>query len=282
MIVWLASYPKSGNTLLRSLLSSYFFSNDGDFKFNHLYKISQFPAVHHFTSLGINIADENEVFKNFINAQNFINKQNKSLKFFKTHSALCKMNDCNFTDLKNTLGVIYIVRDPRNVVTSYAHHYNLNINEATDALLDKSSFLVKTEKNCKAFMGSWDFNYNSWKKFESKKKYLLIKYEDLVNKKRNTLLKIFRFLESLGVSKFKIDMVKLNKAIKSTEFDKMKDLEKKEVFYEGVLDIKTGKRKVFFNLGPKNDWRRILDQKNKDKIEKFFKNEMTELGYLKL
>ena len=282
MIVWLASYPKSGNTLLRSLLSSYFFSNDGDFKFNHLYKISQFPAVHHFTSLGINVSDENEVFKNFINAQNLINKQNKSLKFFKTHSALCKMNDCNFTDLKNTLGVIYIVRDPRNVVTSYAHHYNLNINEATDALLDKSSFLVKTDKNCKAFMGSWDFNYNSWKKFELKKKYLLIKYEDLVNKKKNTLLKIFRFLESLGASKFKIDMVKLNKAIKSTEFDKMKDLEKKEVFYEGVLDIKTGKRKVFFNLGPKNDWRRILDQKNKEKIEKFFKNEMTELGYLKL
>ena len=282
MIVWLASYPKSGNTLLRSLLSSYFFSNDGDFKFNHLYKISQFPAVHHFTSLGINISDENEVFKNFINAQNLINEQNKDLKFFKTHSALCKMNDCNFTDLKNTLGVIYIIRDPRNVVTSYAHHYNLNINEATDALLDKSSFLVKTDKNCKAFMGSWDFNYNSWKKFELKKKYLLIKYEDLVNKKKNTLLKIFRFLESLGASKFKIDMVKLNKAIKSTEFDKMKDLEKKEVFYEGVLDIKTGKRKVFFNLGPKNDWRRILDQKNKEKIEKFFKNEMTELGYLKL
>ena len=282
MIVWLASYPKSGNTLLRSLLSSYFFSNDGDFKFNHLYKISQFPAVHHFTSLGINVSDENEVFKNFINAQNLINKQNKSLKFFKTHSALCKMNDCNFTDLKNTLGVIYIVRDPRNVVTSYAHHYNLNINEATDALLDKSSFLVKTEKNCKAFMGSWDFNYNSWKKFELKKKYLLIKYEDLVNKKKNTLLKIFRFLESLGASKFKIDMVKLNKAIKSTEFDKMKDLEKKEIFYEGVLDVKTGKRKVFFNLGPKNDWRRILDQKNKEKIEKFFKNEMIELGYLKL
>ena len=104
----------------------------------------------------------------------------------------------------------------------------------------------------------------------------------LLIKKKNTLLKIFRFLESLGASKFKIDMVKLNKAIKSTEFDKMKDLEKKEVFNEGVLDMKTGKRKVFFNLGPKNDWRRILDQKNKEKIEKFFKNEMIELGYLKL
>ena len=29
MFVWIASYPKSGNTLVRSMLTSYFFSNDG-------------------------------------------------------------------------------------------------------------------------------------------------------------------------------------------------------------------------------------------------------------
>ena len=55
-----------------------------------------------------------------------------------------------------------------------------------------------------------------------------------------------------------------------------------EIFYEAVVDEKTGKRKAFFNLGPKNDWRIILDDKNKEKIEKNFKNEMQELGYLKL
>ena len=77
-------------------------------------------------------------------------------------------------------------------------------------------------------------------------------------------------------------MVKLNKAIKSTDFDKMKNLEKKEIFYESVIDEKTGKRKPFFNLGPDNDWRRILDDKNREKIEKHFKKEMLELGYLKL
>ena len=82
--------------------------------------------------------------------------------------------------------------------------------------------------------------------------------------------------------KFDFDMIKLNKAIKSTEFDKMKNLEKKETFYEGAIDLKTGKRKVFFNLGPKNDWRRILDDKNREKIEKRFEKEMIELGYLKL
>ena len=75
-------------------------------------------------------------------------------------------------------------------------------------------------------------------------------------------------------------MVKLNKAIKSTDFDKMKNLEKNETFYEAVVDEKTGKRRTFFNLGPKNDWRKYLDKENKDKIEKAFSKEMIELGYL--
>ncbi len=280
MIIWLASYPKSGNTLLRSVLSAYFYSNDGDFKFENLYKISQFPAIHQFMSLGVNVDDEGEVFKNFINAQNLINENNKA-KFFKTHSSLCKMNGCNFTDLKNTLGVIYIVRDPRNVVTSFAHHYGLSIDEATDALLDEKRFMIKTDKNCSAFLGSWNFNYNSWKEFRLKKKYLLIRYEDLVSKKKSTLIKVFKFLDEIGMS-IQINMVKLNKAIKSTEFYQMKKLENKETFFESVIDDKTGERRVFFNLGPKNDWRNLLDNKNREKIEKHFEKEMNELGYLKL
>ena len=281
MIIWLASYPKSGNTLLRSILSAYFFSDKGDFSFDNLYKISQFPAVDHFLRLGINIDNDDEVFKNFINAQNLINQENTKAKFFKTHSSLRKINGCDFTDLKNTLGVIYIVRDPRNVVTSFAHHYNMTIDEATKAMISKTRYMTRTIKNSSAFLGSWSINYNSWKEFNEKNRYLLIKYEDLINKKRGTLLKVFKFLESIGLS-VKLDMVKLNKAIKSTEFDKMKNMEKKETFYEGVLDNKTGKRKVFFNLGPKNDWRRILDEKNKEIIETNFKDEMIELGYLKL
>ena len=281
MIIWLASYPKSGNTLLRSILSSYFYSSEGDFKFDNLYKISQFPAIHHFMKLGVDVDNEIEVFKNFINAQNLINEESKKAKFFKTHSKLCQMYGSNFTDLKNTFGAIYIIRDPRNVVTSFAHHYNLTIDQATEALFDKKRFMIKTDKNAGVFLGSWSSNYKSWKDLDAKNKYLLIKYEDLVNKKKSTLLKIFKFLENLGMQ-FNTDMVKLNKAIKSTEFDKMKNLEKKETFYEGIVDEKTGERKVFFNLGPKNDWRIMLDDKNREKIEKNFKDEMLELGYLKL
>jgi len=278
MIIWIASYPKSGNTLLRSLLASYFFSNDGNFEFNDLNHIKQFPAIENFRKLGIDLSNESEVFQNFIEAQKLINKENKKIKFIKTHSSLCKINNCNFTDLKNTLGAIYIVRDPRNVVTSFAHHYNLNIEQATDTLIDKFRWLVKTEKMYKTFLGSWNVNYNSWKQLN--KRFMLVKYEDLVNKKKTTLIKIFKFIQSLNNEELKIDMVKLNKVIKSTEFHKMKTLEQKNFFTESIVDSDTGKRKIFFNLGPQNDWKKILDDKSRRKIETSFKKEMFELGYL--
>ena len=279
MIVWLASYPKSGNTLLRSILSSYFFSNDGEFKFENLYQISQFPLLRHFTSIEVDINEDKAVFKNSINAQNFINKEKGKVKFFKTHSSFSKINNYNFTDLQNTLGVIYIVRDPRNVVNSLAHHYNFSVDEATDTMIDKKKFMSRTDKNAEVFAGSWNFNYNSWKNLEQHKKYFLIKYEDLIKNKKSIILKVFKFLNSLGM-KLDIDMVKLNKVIKTTEFEKMKAKEQKETFTEAMIDEKTGKRKIFFNLGPKNDWRVNLDKKNKEKIEKAFSKEMEELGYL--
>ena len=151
MIIWLASYPKSGNTLLRSILSSYFYSKEGDFSFKNLNHISQFPLTSQFMSVGINIDNDEEVFKNFINVQNFLNQEKGKVKFLKTHSALCKMHGSNFTDLNNTLGVIYIVRDPRNVVNSLAHHNDLSIDEAADTMIDNSKFLEKKkhEKNRK-------------------------------------------------------------------------------------------------------------------------------------
>ena len=279
MIVWLASYPKSGNTLLRSILSSYFFSNDGKFNFENLYQITQFPLLEHFTSIDVDLNEDKAIFKNSINAQNFINKEKGKIKFFKTHSSFSKIDDYNFTDLQNTLGVIYIVRDPRNVVTSLAHHYDLSMDEAIDTMIHEKKFMSRTDKNAEVFAGSWNFNYNSWKNLEQHKKYFLIKYEDLIKNKKSIILKVFKFLNSLGM-KLDIDMVKLNKVIKTTEFEQMKMMEQKVTFTEAMIDERTGKRKIFFNLGPNNDWRVNMNNKNKEKIEKAFSKEMEELGYL--
>ena len=76
MIVWLASYPKSGNTLIRALLASYFYSKNGEFNFNLIKNITQFPSNSIFHKLGIDIKNEKEVIKNYIRAQESINQKN--------------------------------------------------------------------------------------------------------------------------------------------------------------------------------------------------------------
>ena len=63
MIIWLASYPKSGNTLLRSMISAYFFTKDGNFNFKTLNNINQFPDFKLFKNYGINTSDHMEIVK---------------------------------------------------------------------------------------------------------------------------------------------------------------------------------------------------------------------------
>jgi len=278
MIIWLASYPKSGNTLLRSILGTYFFSTDGFFDFKYTYLIPQFPKTEFFSKAGIDVLNDELILKNYIKAQETINSENKKIKFLKTHSKFFYSNGYHFTNWQNSLCGIYIVRDPRNVVKSYAHHSQLTIEETLEAMINIKQTLFKTKENCETILGSWNSNYNSWKTLG--KKVLIVKYEDLVLKKKTTLLKIFRFLENFGFNILNLNMQKLNKSIKTTNFENMQKLEKKKTFKESMLDPKTGEKIPFFNLGIKNDWRLDLDDRIKMKIENAFRKEMEELGYL--
>ena len=278
MIIWLASYPKSGNTFLRSLLASYFYSENGDFEFEQLKKIEQFPVNENFEKIGININDKFEVAKNYIKAQEEINKT-KKLSFWKTHSSFCKLyNKYNFSDLKNSLGVIYIVRDPRNVLSSFARHNSKSINETVELLTN--DLATGNEKNeVEVYLGSWNFNYNSWKVFKNSNRYLLIRYEDLVNDTENVYIKILRFINDLSKLKSPININKIRKVVKSTTFSRMKKLEEEQGFEESkVNDL--GKTVKFFNLGPENNWKNLLSSQIIKKIENKFNKEMLELGYL--
>ncbi|WP_440920210.1 sulfotransferase domain-containing protein [Candidatus Pelagibacter sp.] len=284
MFIWIASYPKSGNTLVRAMLSSYFFSKDGKFNFELIKNIKQFPHIGIFEKLGINIKDEKEIVKNYIKAQESINQKN-SIQFLKTHSYLFNINNNPFTDLNNTLGVIYIVRDPRNVVTSYAHHNSISIEDSAERLTHSIEYGGNVGSDhisdrSKVYMGSWSSNYNSWKSFDDIGKYLLIKYEDIISNKEKTLLEILNFIHQLKGINFSVDKKKIENVISSTNFDKMKDLEKKEGFIEAKVNPKTGRKIPFFNLGSKNIWKNNLDETIKNKIENSFKKEMSELGYL--
>ena len=145
MIIWLSSYPKSGNTWLRSLLASYYFSKEGDFNFNLLKYIDQFPSYNYFKNYDKTFLNPTDTAEFWIEEQKKINSNNK-IKFFKTHNALCKINNYSFTDSKNTLAAIYIIRDPRNVITSLANHYEINADQAFEFMTTDQKGITQKKK----------------------------------------------------------------------------------------------------------------------------------------
>jgi len=210
MIIWLASYPKSGNTWVRLLLDHLILDTD-KFNINNSY-VTQFPLRKHFLDLTSNINDLDELAKNCKAAQQKLNLDNK-IKIFKTHNALWTWNNnkYNFTDENCTLGVIHIVRDPRNVITSILKYYRKkNYKDALDFMKENKVLGGNNEENgLPTIIASWSNHYNSWKKF--KKNNLLIKYEDLLINPEKEFLKITDFLSSVGNFQFNKD--KINKAV---------------------------------------------------------------------
>ena len=285
MIIWLASYPKSGNTLVRSMLSAYFFSKDGNYNFEIINNIKQFPTLQLFEKLDISPTNNEEIIKNYVKVQTAFTDKN-SIQFMKTHSYLFNIdNKYPFTSLDISLGVIYIVRDPRNVVSSLAKFESKTIKETADILTQNLTQGGNLESNLEShrtttYVGSWGSNYKSWKSFEPVNKYLLIKYEDLISDREKIFLKILKFVYQLSNSKFVINNEKFKNVIRTTEFKYLQNLEKKQGFEEARENKITKEKIPFFNLGPKRDWRTSLDEEIKKKIEKIFQKEMKELGYL--
>ena len=276
MIIWLASYPKSGNTWIRLFLDCLLFSRN-EFNINKNY-ITQFPLRSSFDGLTDNVNDQKEFAKYCIEAQKKVNLD-KKIKIFKTHNALWNWNNGKyfFTDENQTLGVIYIVRDPRNIVTSILNYFHKkNYKDAID-FMKKDRVLGgdEDEHGLPTIIGSWSNHYKSWKKF--KKNNLLIKYEDLLNKPEKEFFKITNFLNSIG--NFEFDKNDISKAIKNCGFE---NLSKQEDKFGFVSNSDTNKKlnKKFFNLGPNNRWQNILDIELQNEIEKLFSEEMKDIGYL--
>jgi len=285
MIVWLTSYPKSGNTWVRSFLSSLIFTEYGEVDFDNMQKLSQYPMRSHFTDLLENLEDINSLSKNWISSQERINFDNK-IRFFKTHHVMCNFGKNSFTNYENTFGVIHIVRDPRNIVTSILNYFDKkNYDEAKQFLFDEKKIIgidlanIDHEKlkdnNMITLISSWKTHYNSWKNF--KKNYLLIKYENLINEPHIEFGKIRNYLKNnLRLS---FSDKKFNDAIESNSFKKLKNIENLKGFSENIFKD-SNKKTYFFNLGPENDFNKFLDAKTREEIEKNFSNEMKELKYI--
>jgi hypothetical protein len=283
MIFWVASYPKSGNTWLRALLASYYYSNDGTFDQKLLKKIEQFPQKKNFFSkfdYDQKIVADTSRF--WIKAQEQINLD-KKLRFFKTHNILGGLNGNQFTNTKNTVGGIYIVRDPRNVITSLKNHFEMNNDEALEFMLNKNKYTYDyhEENDYSDFqlISSWENNYKSWRS-QKNIPIKFIKYENLYTKTYEVFKDLIEFINMTCKNQNKFNKNKAKKAIYSSSFNSLKSIENKKGFSESILS-KIGTKKIsFFHLGPKNNYLNIFDENYQNKLNLIFKSNLKELNYI--
>ena len=279
MIIWLASYPKSGNTWLRALLSSYLYS-DGKFNFDLLNKIDSFPSERFFKNYPDKFENPEDTTKYWLKEQEKMNQSN-NITFLKTHNALCKINGNRFTNSENTLGAIYIIRDPRNVITSLAHHYQISKEDALDFMMDEKRGIVsKVDNRYIGFQAlfSWILNQKSW--VENKNfPVLTVRYEDLQSETFNTFKKVLDFINKLTNSKKIIDREKAKKSIKNCDFENLKRLEQEKGFAEAITKKGSNEKLKFFNLGINNNYKNLLDPTLLTKMNDLFQAELVKYNY---
>ena len=287
-IFWIASYPKSGNTLIRAILASLFFTKDGIFSFEILKKILLFENFQRLNFIKKeNIQDYKKLSDLKILSKYWLkmqSKENLGLRdgefcFLKTHSAQLTYFDNYFTDIKHTLGFIYIIRDPRDVLISYTHHSINSLDETIlhmtnkTAAIDYEQNTIEDKIKPYALLSRWDVHAKSWILFQVPN--LVLRYEDLVEKKKEIIYRIINFFEKNYNFKFHNIDHKIENIIASTDFETLKKNEEKYGF-----DEKINKDIPFFNVGKSQQWKTQLNSTQKNLIENEFKDEMVKFKYL--
>lgn len=280
-IVWLSSYPKSGNTWVRCFLDAYLM---GQVDINNLVSSvtdenaaralpgdgsdpSKFPA-------DIQILTRPMALLRLVR-QFELNKQETGLQvplFVKTHNAHMVTNGIELLPLALTKAVIHIVRDPRDVIVSFAKHMGKDMDEAIEIFFDKYRVLQDERKpKLMDFISSWPMHVQSYANADSHN-VLLVKYEDM---KENPVRSFSNILKHAGIEP---DKKRIEHALDLVKLDKLRKQEQEKGFGESSPHAQN----QFFGKGLTGGWRDILKPYQVHRIQKRCDSMMKRFGYDRL
>ena len=275
-ILWVASYPKSGNTWMRAFVANLLLAKDRPLSLNEIGEACASEAnLAWFTPLlGSHERDVEQVSHQRImelrpRAQKRIAEVNTNDVFIKTHN--CHGDYLGYPLIRGdvTLGALYIVRDPRDVVISAADHWAMSIDEMLDAMADTSMETAPMPgRQVFEKVASWSGHVASWTGGKARNR-MVLRYEDLL---RDPIKQFTKVGVGTGLSR---DRERIRQVVAWTSFNKLREMESKEDFVE-----RSQNQERFFRSGTAGNWREHLTPKQVARIERDHGEVMHRFGYL--
>lgn len=274
-IVWLASYPKSGNTWTRTFLTNLLEQND-DNVINNLVApiVSSRGIIEEFLMLETSELTNDEIEK-YTPAvlREYAKVVNTSPYFMKVHDAYIHTTSGEpLFPAEVSIGAVYIVRNPLDVVASFAHHNADTIDNTIRVMQDEDFCFCNNPKTIKTQMRqklySWSKHVQSWQK-QKDMPLLVIRYEDIIADPFAAFSKIVQF-SGLTASHEEIEQACID-----SSFSKLKQQEQQYGF-----NNKRPGAESFFRKGKMGTWRESLTEKQAQLVIDSHREVMLQLGYI--
>ena len=277
-IVWIASYPKSGNTWVRLFI-------------HHLIRIKrgraaepdeidklgdtapsiagQIALFEKFMGKAVTASDMREVVMARPKVQKaMVEAAGRGVLPVKSHAFLGRVFDTPLINLGVSVGAVYVVRNPLDVVLSLAPYLKIPVDEAIRVMAMTLWAPPPTERLAPEIWGSWSENVLSWTT-ESPPVIKVVRYEDLLNDPIGNFTAVAEHMR-LGATPAEIA-----EAVASSSFEQVSREEQTVGFRERPEGV--GR---FFRVGRADQWREALTAVQVDRIVAEHSVQMRRFGYL--
>lgn len=248
-IIWLASFHKSGNTWMRMFLANYFAPKGRRLSINQLNQFTTGDVRRDFFDAAAGGRFQGNTVEDSIRirptVQRLIARSKPGHHFVKTHSQVATILDVPLINPEVTAAAVYIMRNPFDVVPSFARHSGRTIDEMIDAMVDPNA-VFRSADGIFEMIGRWDEHVSSWLDAPGLP-HVCVRYEDMIAHTPEQMTRVLEFLRC------PVQAGQLKRAIYASSFSELRRQERQQGFSERPAQMET-----FFTTGTSGGWREAL------------------------
>jgi hypothetical protein len=270
-IIWLASYPKSGNTWMRVFLHNLLSNPKEPTNIGALnqFCLGEDLAVYynHFDPRPLSKLSTKEVLEIRPKVHELLTRASPDSIFVKTHNFLGEVEGVSLLNMNCTAGAIYVVRNPLDVAISYAHHFGVDMDEAIQQLDCSATGTSTTDMSARQYFSSWSVHVKSWTQVSFPARHV-VRYEDMTENPLETFRGVAEFL---GLDP---PPDRLERAISHSSFERLQTQENEKGFVE------RSQYSRFFRSGQVGQWREDLSEDQVKQVVCDHREQMERFGYV--